>query len=498
MKLRYLTFTLFAFALCASPVAAQSFSSGEQALREFRSVYNQNDSNALRQFIVAYSEPGTDIETELGYWSGVYREVGSLSFVATSFEGPPGRENEIFWHLGDITEAWIGLRLNLTEEGQISGRGVARGVRPSVAPIPKVINASDLPHRLESYIARICDQDYFSGTVIVAKNASLIFEGACGFADRETERNNEVSTPFRLASVSKLFTGVAIAQLVESGRLTFDDPISQYIPEYPSHIGDQVTVRHLLTHTSGIELDDNADFNAAVGEASSVEDLLAVQLEYIEQMNSGNYEDFAPLTRFDYTNEGIDLLGVIIERVSGQTWSDYLQTHIFGPTEMASSGADFLEPVPDLARSYTTRPSADGTFQELGERRPVAETESALAWKIRPAGSAYSSAPDMLRFLRSLQTCEILNCELVDEITSAAVEIPVPPGIEESRAYGYTFGIDDSAKGVRAIGHRGGAIGQSTVVQYYPDLGYTVIILSNYDRTQWWLNMRIQEMIGAQ
>ncbi len=344
---------------------------------------------------------------------------------------------------------------------------------------------SDLPDSLAAFLTASAEADHFSGVVIVAHQGVPIFERAYGLADREAGIPNDLDTPFQLASITKMFTGVAVAQLVERGRLSFDDPIGTYIPEYPEHIGRQVTIRHLLTHTSGIELDDNAEFNDALRQARSIDDLLHTQLRYIERLNLGNYENFEPLGRFDYTNEGIDLLGVITERVSGQSWSEYLNTNIFAPAGMTDTGADLLAPVPvpGLAKGYTSR-GDEG--QWLFGRRTV-DPKVGTAWVIRPAGTGYSTAPDMLRFIEGLKANTILGAESVRQVTMPHVEVPVPPGLGVTRFYGYTFGILDSERGVRAIGHTGGAPGMGTVVQFYPEQGYTVIVLSNYDRTAWWV-----------
>ena len=127
-------------------------------------------------------------------------------------------------------------------------------------------------------------------------------------------------------------------QLEQQGRLSLDEPMSRFVPEYPAFIAEQVTIRHLLTHTSGIELDDDPEFNRLVAEARSLSEILAAHVERIEHLNEGRYADFRPLESHDYSNENYDLLGVIIERASGQPWQEYVHEHVLPPAGMTHTG----------------------------------------------------------------------------------------------------------------------------------------------------------------
>ncbi|MEN8144595.1 MAG: serine hydrolase domain-containing protein [Gemmatimonadota bacterium] len=455
---------------------------------------NTGDPSAIETFVERSYRPDVGGAPKAKYWTAVQRELGPLSFRAAE-EDAMSHAGHVFWYRGTVTGAWVGLDLELEADNpyRIVANGVRRGIRPSVVPDGPAVPRAELPDSIEAFLTASAGADHFSGVVIVAQGDDVVFEGAFGMADRQDGVPNTLDTPFRLASATKMFTGVAIAQLVERGKLSFDDLISRIIPEYPEHIGRQVTVRHLLTHTSGIELDDDPEFNAAITRARSVEELLEVQLRYIERLNSGNYQNFAPLESFDYTNEGIDLLGVVIERASGQTWSDYVRSNVLGPAGMKRTGTDFLTPIPDLAKSYSLRGTEPG--QWVPERRLVAQGERGAAW-IRPAGTGYATAPDMLRFFRALSEGKLLGPDLANTITSPQIQLRVPSGLEFKRSYGFGFRIEDTRKSVRVVGHTGGGPGMSTVVQIYPELDITVIVLANYDRAASWVNQHIQELLG--
>ncbi|MDX1577379.1 MAG: serine hydrolase domain-containing protein [Gemmatimonadota bacterium] len=434
------------------------------------------------------------------YWLSVAREIGPMEIVRFEPLDLGERTLEVYWVRGTGTRFWFGVRLDVEEEPphRIEGNSVTRGFRPRGGPRvdPSAVGTDPFdPGRLSAYLdawlSTAAAGGQFSGSVAVLKDGQPVYEAGFGLADRERGIEASPETPFRLASVTKMFTGVAIAQLAEAGRLSYDDPLSRFVPEYPRHIADQVTVHHLLTHTSGIEIDDDPDFNRAVARATSLRDLLEAQLTYIERLNRGNYDDFEPLTEFDYTNEGIDLLGIIVERVSGKPWDRYLRDHVLAPADMATTGPHVLDPPAGLAVPYSVRAPGGGW---LAERRAVEAGSMMGTGRIRPAGSGWSTAPDMARFVRALTDGTLLGAESYARMTAPQVELPSLPG--EEMAYGYTLDVA-RRNGHRTLGHGGGAPGISTRVAWYPEDGWTVIVLSNLDRAGSHVFRHIEEMLGV-
>lgn len=463
----------------------------------FQAAFNTGRPAAIRAFVEENYDPrSTQRERATDYWGAVFREVGPLALVGVSEQDVGTDLRQVTWFRGTRTRAWIGVEFELDDEkGRIVNHAVWRGVRPPIAEPASPVPLEQLADSLRAVLAESARNDHFSGVVIVSRGDDTLFAEAYGFADRTSRTRVTLNTPFPLGSITKMFTGVAIMKLVDFGRLTLDQPIARYLPEYPAHIADQVTIRHLLTHTSGIELDDDADYEAAVSEAHSLSDLLAAQVRYIERLNRGNYDSFEALNAFDYSNEGVDLLGIIVERASGRSWSSFVAKNVFEPAGMTRTGVDFLSPIDGVATGYTSRDLNRGGGWIGGPRRKAPINEGG-GW-IRPAGTGYATAGDMQRFFAALVGHKLLSSESTRRIMSPQVEVPVPPGLGFKRWHGYTLDITETDRGVRYVGHTGSAPGVNTLVHYYPDLGLTVIILSNFDRAALHVNLYLQELLGV-
>lgn len=450
-----------------------------RALPEFLDAFDSGAYERLARFFRRHlaegeGDPGDDAAAREGrvarsasYWLSVHHEIGPVDLVLVERDDPP----PLFWVRGEVTGGWAGFRFWTDSVGRVESFGVMRGVRPTGVPGAPPVDARELPGRLRRYFEELAERDLYSGAAVVARDGVPIFDGAWGWADRGLRVPNHVDTRFDIASVTKTFTAVAIARLAAEGVVGLDDPIERWLPELPDHIGSSVTVRHLLTHTSGIELDDHPPFNEAASGAGSVEELLAAQLEFLPHLNRGNYEGFEPLGEFDYTNEGFDLLGAIVERASGRPWEVYLGEQLFAPAGMFSTGVDYRRPVPDMATRYTAR------FPGFrGERRVVPRE---LVLQARPSGGAYSTVGDLLRFAEALRGGLLLEPDWWERVATLHVTaLERPPSVS---GYGYGFEVERTG-GVLRVGHAGGSGGVSARLDLYPELGYTVILLSNYDR----------------
>ncbi len=451
---------------------------------------NGGDPVEIARFVAANYESDHDQWTR--YWASLHYEVGPLAFHSAEAEPSRGGERQILWYHGQTTRAWVGLRLTLEpdEPFRIMAGGVRRSPRPRSVAARSPLTLAQIPDTLNAVLRASTDQGYFSGAVLVAKDGEVVFESAYGHADKSRGVRNTTETRFSLASMTKMFTGVAIAQLAERGLLSFDDPIGKHIPEYPAPMSELVTIHHLLTHSSGIEFDDDPTYMASLVATRSVRDLLKAQLAHVDRR--GGLESFALPDGFDYTNEGVDLLGVIIENVSGRSWGQVLRDEVFYPAGMTNTGSDLLEDDPLLARRYTLR---GATAEDLaGGDRP--EFQSGNEWLIRPAGTGFSTTRDMFRFLEAVRSHRLLGSDMADLVTSPLIEEPTPPGLGFQRSYGYTFRVRESAEGGRAVGHNGGAPGIGTSGYFYPDTGFTIVVLSNFEG-EWWLTPLIEELVGA-
>jgi CubicO group peptidase (beta-lactamase class C family) len=278
-------------------------------------------------------------------------------------------------------------------------------------------------------------------------------------ADRSWNIPNRVDTRYNLASVTKMFTAVAVAQLAEQGKLSYDDHVGDLLPDYPNtDVARSVTVAELLSHTSGL-----------IGGRALVE-------KAPEPLEARNLEPWlatfadAPLTarpgqRFDYSNAGYILLGAVIEKVSGQTYYDYVRDHVFKPAGMKDTDFYDLDRDPaKIARGYMDGP--DGT--RLDNIR-------ALSVIGAPHAGAYSTGPDMVRFSEALTRHVLLSEASLKRMWRGVTE---DPGTH--REYGFGASID-SYNGHTIVSHGGGWKGITNQFDIYPDLGYTVVILTNID-----------------
>lgn len=264
-----------------------------------------------------------------------------------------------------------------------------------------------------------------------------------------------------------MFTGVAIAQLVEDGDLAFNDPIGMYVSVFPEDVADNVTIHHLLTHTSGM-----GDFtrNGYPEAAKTATDLLP--------LIAGEPLQFEPGTGQSYSNSGFVVLGAIIEAITRQSYYDYVREHVFEPAGMTRT--DWLQPGRDTdntARGYMRddgqAPSTPESGGPSGPTDTLVDNSDVVPWG-NPSGGAYSTVGDLQRFSDALLGHELLGPELTT--TVLAGKEPGPGGAQN--AYGF---LDGTMNGVRVVGLSGGAPGVEAAVDIVPDLGYVVVILANYD-----------------
>ena len=312
------------------------------------------------------------------------------------------------------------------------------------------------------FVTDLIEQDRFSGVVLVASGEEVLFQAAGGTADREAGVVNAVDTRFNLGSMNKMFTAVAILQLLEQQALRLDGTIADYLPDYPDpEVAAQVTVEQLLTHTSGLGDVFTAEFEADPHRFRTNADYLP--------LFAGKPLEFPPGGQFSYSNAGYVVLGLIIERLSGLSYDDYLRRHVFAPAGMGSTDLfDVDEDVPDLAVGYTT---VDMQGNETG----VLQAHTALMpGRGFAAGGGYATAADLLRFHDALFGHVLLGSDSLDLLLTGRVEV------REHIRYAFGF-FDRDQAGHRVVGHTGGAPGVCSFMDMYPETGHTVVVLSNSD-----------------
>jgi len=319
---------------------------------------------------------------------------------------------------------------------------------------------------LEVYLEQLVAGDQFSGAVLVAKDSSVLFKSAYGQASQAFGVPNQVHTKLNLGSMNKMFTAVAIAQLAEQGKLSFQDSISKRLPDYPRDIAEKVTIHHLLTHTSGMGSYWNEKFEASWARLRTVNDFLALSL--------GDPLSFEPGEQWQYSNAGFIVLGAIIEQVSGQSYFDYVREFIYTPAQMHDTDAfEMDQSVLNRAIGYTYAGSSD-------ELRPKARRNNLFLHVVKggPAGGGYSTVEDLLKFSLALSEHSLLTPEYTTTVLGGKVLMQDNLTLPMRYAYGFS---DGSINDHRIVGHGGGAPGINGRLDMYLDLGYTVAVLANYD-----------------
>ncbi len=332
-----------------------------------------------------------------------------------------------------------------------------------------------LPQLIRDTLDQLVRSNDFSGCVTVSDGSRTIFDECRGRAERRFNVPVDRQTKFHIGSMDKMFTAVAIAQLVEAGKLSWNDTLALRVPEYPDRAAaGKITVWQLLHHTSGL-----GDF--LVPELFEHREKFVDPVDYLgliaRQPRTGE-----PGGRWSYSNAGYMLLGRIIENLSGENYSDYIQRHVFTPAGMAASGFDHLDDVvPGLAVGY------------------YRESPFSDAWKADwfktlyrggPAGGGYSTNADLLRFSVALRTGKLVRPAILAKMFDE--EVPAGPG-------GYAAGFGDRPSHGRHIrGHAGGIEGTDANLAIVWETGATIALTSNEGPGQSWLFAeRIADLLAA-
>ncbi len=323
---------------------------------------------------------------------------------------------------------------------------------------------------IRSRIELLADEDRFSGTILVAKGDRVLFQDAYGEAEKNHRVPNEMNSVFHMASATKMFTSVAIAQLVEAKKLGFDETLLEAWPDYPNpDVARKITLARILSHTSGLGEGLIPEVQKAETAVRTLQDAIV--------LSAGRPLLFEPGTGWSYSNLGFMILGRVIELASGLSYESYVEKHILQPAGMTRTGNyDITTVVPGLAVGYGRQ--AD---DPLGIRERHSNWPLVLGFRGTSAGGYYSTASDMFLFLRALRSYKLLGRDTTDFITSGKHKFA------SGRQYAFGFwDIPMNGRSVRGHGGGGAGYGINTEANTLWTPGgeksdYAVVILSNYD-----------------
>lgn len=435
---------------------------------QWLAAYNAADVEGLRDFHAGASPPGqASGRATLDLLSR--RETGGIDPQRTL------RSSEysvLVLGISRLTELWMEGTFNLSPEpphalADIGGKAVAP---PDNSALLHPLSEDGLQSGLDRYLDKLAGADAFSGSVLIAREGRVVYLASRGLADLGTGSVNAPDTKFNLGSMNKMFTAVAVAQLVQQGRLAFDAPIGRYLAGLPADVAERVTVHHLLTHTSGLGDFFGPRFEQVKESLRTLRDYLPL---FVEQPLK-----FDPGTGWDYSSGGFIVLGLLVEQLSGQDYFAYIRDHIYQPAGMRDSDSYLRDSAtPNLATGYTLPlpPNPADLTPEVA-LGPRTENWSLLPLQGSSAGGGYSTVEDLLRFDRALRGNVLLNPALTEAVLQGRVPLP----FDEQERYGYGF-QEERYRGTRITGHGGGFPGVSSKLDIYRDLGYTVAVLANID-----------------
>lgn len=335
-----------------------------------------------------------------------------------------------------------------------------------------MIDQSNPSTQVDAYLGSFIQPGSPGAAVIVVQSGQAVYQAGYGLANVENKIPVTLQTIFHLGSVGKQFTGLAIMLLAAEGRLNYDDPVGQHLPQL-ARFGDQVTLRKMLHHTSGFPDYYEGALNdqlLALAERPTNEDALTVLFK------SGELQ-FTPGERFEYSNSAYDMLGSVVEHISGQPLADFLQQRVFGPLNMTST---FSQPNPkrlsdpNLAHSY---------IQEAGQ---LQRYDSDPLDYLVGSGSVYSTVEDLALYDQALYTEKIIK-------QSTLAEAFQPATLNDGTLSNYGFGWDIGAD---YVGHSGAWLGFISYYVRFPEqqLGVIVLINRDYDLPDDDLALRIAEL----
>lgn len=406
------------------------------------------------------------------------RDSGGVDFVDARTQGPPGMLVVTIKGRRAGQLAALVLLPDPQQPGKLAMVDMVPIDDPALYAAWPATGASqaDIARLAKAALDQLVRTNDFSGCVTVTDGAKTIFDECRGLAERRFNIPVDRQTKFHIGSIGKMFTAVAIAQLVEAGKLSWNDTLAARVPEYPDQAAAQkITVWQLLHHTAGL-----GDF--LVPELFEHREKFVDPADYLgliaRQPKVGD-----PGGEWSYSNAGYMLLGRIIENASGESYSDYIQHHVFAPAGMAASGFDRVDDIiPKLAVGYYREGSFAKTWTADWIKVP---------YRASPAGGSYSTNADLVRFSAALR-----GGKLVKPATLAKIfDDPVPAG-----PGGYAAGFGDRVSHGRHIrGHAGGIEGTDANVAIVWETGATVVLTSNQGPGQSWLFAeRIADLLAAQ
>lgn len=442
-------------------------------IKDLIASVNDNQPSSVQKFTekhFAGDMPRNEYDRFRNEIASLYRRTGGLQFHAIRhYQTNP--YNDIVYIVRDqIFKEWRALRIRL-REGKLSSLAIVSARAPQGYQ-SELLTGDEVIKRIESAVTLLCETKGFFGTILITHADKELLNKQCGEASKTEGRRINEETLFNLASVNKMFTSTAILQLAEQNNLQLTDTINKWIDKswLPDTITSKITVHHLLTHMSGLGNFINGDFFSIPHTAYKTSD------DY-KSLFQNEHTAFAPGSQFQYSNSGMFLLGVIIEKVSGLNYDNFLRKNIFSVAGLSKTTA-FPADLNSAAIGYAYTPYNTNEWTSNEE----------LNFTGTAAGGYYSTASDMRKFIQALLAGRLISPTSLQKMTVNHAG---------NAGYGYGLFVGKTLTGESVIGHPGNFNGVDNSVDYFSRSAFNVIILSNYQDGTAFLKEYCRKLIGA-
>lgn len=418
-------------------------------------AFNSGDRARFTSYLAKY-EP--DHQSAVDGLMNFRDQTGGFTLIRIEKSEPLHLEALVKEREGD-NFARLTLDVSSAASPVVKGLSLRVVSRPPDQPAVARLSFEQAVKSLDGKAAELSSKDRFSGDVLVARAGKVVLQKAYGFADREKHIPNTLDTRFRIGSMNKMFTATAILQLVSDGKIDLAAPFGKYLPDYPNKdVAAKVTIRHLLTHTGGTGDIFTPEYEKHRLETRELAD-------YVKLYGSRGLE-FEPGSKWAYSNYGFVLLGIVVQKVSGMSYYDYVRTRIYLPAGMHATGSlPESEAVPNRSVGYMRK---NGAWVNNSETLP---------WRGTSAGGGYSTVGDLFRYAQALTGGKLIKRELFEQMTSKQAGSPEMPA---GAGYGFGMMVSEEPQGKR-FGHGGGAPGMNGELRVYPRTDTVIAVLANLD-----------------
>lgn len=428
-----------------------------KAFQGWLTAFNSGDAAAYRAFVEKNWPSGVKLADRIADFRAV---TGGFDLRQVEASSTPTKLLALVQERKSDQFARLTLEMDAAAPNQIATLGIRAIPRPAEFALPH-LSVGDLVAAVREKLQKDAAADSFAGAVLIARDGKPVFAQAYGLADRERKIANTLQTRFRIGSMNKMFTAVSIMQLVQAGKLKLTDPLGKFVPNYPNKdVAAKVTIEQLLTHTGGTGDFFGPEFDAHRLELRTLDD-------YVKLLGK-RAPEFEPGSRYKYSNYGFILLGVVIEKASGEIYYDYVRTHVYAPAGMTATASEpESQVVPNRSIGYTQDDSKGAPPDK------VVPNTNTLPYRGTSAGGGYTTVEDFLRFANALEQHKLLDAQHTELLTTGKVVTP-------SGRYGYGF-VDQTINGLRCFGHSGGAPGMNGDLEICPANHTVVVVLANMD-----------------